>query len=195
MRTPRLLRPFRRFTGDRRGATAVEFGLIALPFLATLCATFEVGYVNIENEMLASAVTSAARTMLTGDLQASKTSSAQDFVSQYLCPSKGRLVPTNFDCSKLIVDVRPATSFLSGDLSNAFYRSGDNQFCPGGPGQIVVMRVAYPLRAIFPLNLMNRTVGLVNDVPGQSGWHHILMGEAIFQEEAYTTGFTPPSGC
>lgn len=195
MNVRRFLRPLRRFKRDRRGVTAVEFGLVAMPLLATLCATFEVAYINIENEMLAAGVSSASRAMLTGTLQDSKVTSAAKFVSDYLCPPTGRLVPSNFDCSKLIVDVRSAASFVSGDLANNFYKSANNKFCPGAPGEIVVMRVAYPLKAIFPLSLMDRTVGLVNDVPGQPGWHHILMGATIFQAEAYTSNFTPPAGC
>ena len=185
-----------RFSKDRRGVAAVEFGLLAMPFLALLCAIFEIGFVDFENELLSAAVTKAARAMLTGQTQGASITTAAQFVSTYLCPASGpRLLPPNFNCANLIVDVRTATSFVSGDMANDFYKSSANEFCPGAPGQIVVMRVAYPLRAIFPLDLFNPTTGVVSDVPGQSGFFHVLLGEALFQEENYTNSFTAPVGC
>ncbi len=188
----RVMRSFRR---NQRGTTAVEFGLLALPFLAMICAVMELGYANFENEMLANAVSSAARAMLTGSLQAANVTTSQQFVSNYLCPSTGRKLPMNFNCSNLIVDVRPAANFAAGDTANDFYASTSNEFCPGQPGQIIVMRVAYPLPAIMPLNLFNRTVGVVNNVPGLTGYFHILMASALFEEENYSGAYTPPAGC
>ena len=196
-RPQRFLRQLLRWRRDRSGATAIEFGLIGLPFLAIVCAIFEVAYVDFENEMLAAAVTKAARAMLTGQTQAANITTKTQFVSTYLCPTTGpRPLPSNFNCSNLIVDVRTASSFVNGDMSNDFYSTPlTNQFCPGAPGQIVVVRVAYPLAAIFPLNLFSRTSGVVNNVPGLTGWYHILMGEALFQEELYGSSYAAPAGC
>ncbi len=185
----------RRFGGDRRGATAVEFGLVVTPFLAVICAIFELGFANFQNEMLANAVNDASRAMLTGRLQTANVTTVQQFVSSYLCQSTGRTLPSNFNCSNLIVDVRPATTFAAGDTSNNFYKSTTNEFCPGQPGQIMVMRIAYPLPAIFPVNLFSRAAGVVTDVPNLSGRYHILMGEALFEEENYSGTYTSPSGC
>ena len=185
----------RRFGGDRRGATAVEFALIAMPFLAVICATFELGFANFQNDMLANAVSDAARAMLTGRMQTANVTTTSQFVSNYLCQAKNRTLPASFDCSKLIIDVRPATSFTAGNTANDFYKSGSTKFCPGQPGQVMVVRVAYPLPAILPVNLFSRTAGVVTDVPNQQGRYHILMGAALFQEENYAGGYTAPSGC
>ena len=184
-----------RLRADERGATATEFGIIALPFFAIICAVFELGYADFQNEMLANAVNDAGRAMLTGNLQTAGISTVQQFISAYLCQSSGRTLPSNFNCANLIVDVRPATTFVSGDTTNDFYKSTSNEFCPGQPGQIIVMRVAYPLPAILPVNLFSRTAGVVSDVPGLSGNYHILMGEALFQEENFAGTYTSPSGC
>ena len=183
------------FGKDQRGATAVEFGFIALPFLAVISAIFELGYANFQNEMLAYSVNTAARAMLTGSLQTSNVTTAQQFVSTYLCPATGRTLPLTFNCSNFIVDVRPATTFAAGDTTNDFYKSGSNEFCPGQPSQIMVMRVAYPLPAILPLNLFNRIAGVVSDVPNLAGNYHILMSAALFEEENYSGSYTSPSGC
>ncbi len=186
---------WRQFGRDGRGVAAVEFGLIAAPFLALICAVFELGFVNFQNEMLANAVDSAARAMLTGSLQTANVTTAQQFITQYFCQSTNRTLPSNFNCANLIIDVRSAATFAAGDTANDFYKSASNTFCPGQPGQIVVLRVAYPLPAILPLNLFSRTVGVVSDVPKLSGSYHILMSSALFQEENYSGSYTSPSGC
>ena len=184
-----------RFRADRIGATAVEFGLVAMPFFAIIAAIFEVGYCNFENEMLANAVNTAARAMMTGSMQAANVSTAQQFVSSYLCPTSGRTLPSNFNCANLIIDVRSTTTFAAGDTANDFYKSSTNQFCPGQPGQIMVLRVAYPLGAIFPANLFSPSAGVVSDVPNLAGRYHILMASALFQEENYSGSYASPSGC
>ncbi len=184
-----------RFGSDRRGATAVEFGLVLMPFMAILFAVFEIGFVNLQTEMLANAVSDAGRAMLTGDLQTAGVTTAQQFVSTYMCQASGRTLPSNFNCSNLIIDVRPASTFVAGDTSNDFYKSTSNEFCPGRPGQVVVMRVAYPLPAIFPANLFSSSTSVVTDVPNLPGRYHIIMGEALFQEENYAGTYTSPSGC
>ena len=194
-RTKRRRSGLRRFAGDRRGATAVEFALVAAPFLAIICAVFEVGYYDFQNEMLANSVNGAARAMLTGRLQTAGVTTAQQFVNTYLCPSTGRTLPTSFDCANLIVDVRPTTTFAAGDTTKNFYKSTTNEFCPGQPGQIMVLRVAYPLAAIFPANLFSPSGGVVTDVPGLAGRYHILLASALFQEENYAGSYASPAGC
>ena len=187
-----------RFARNRKGTTAVEFGLIAVPFLGVVCAIFEVGYVNFENELLQSSINTAARQMLTGQFQARSTpiTTAAQFVSNYLCQTTGtRTLPSNFNCANLVVDVRTAATFAAGDTTNDIYKSSTTTFCPAQPGQIVVLRVSYPLGAIFPLSLYNGTLGTVSDVPNLSGKYHILLAEALFREENYAASYTPPTGC
>jgi Flp pilus assembly protein TadG len=189
-------RPFGRFLRASDGATAVEFTLIAFPFLGVIFAIFEIAYVHVEREMLAGAVTKAARALIVGQVQSNATApNRTTFVNTYLCPSSGpRLMPAAFDCSQLAVDVRPVSSFSGNDMSNAIYR-GSTVFCPGKPSEIVLMRVTYPLPAILPFNLFGEAVGVVTDVPNRNGRYHIIMGTALFQSEAYTASYTPPSGC
>ena len=90
--------------------------------------------------------------------------------------------------------MRPASSFTSADTTNAVYRQTP-KFCPGAPNQITLMRIIYPLPAIFPVSLYNTDLGVVSDVPGQAGRYHILMGEALFQTENFAASYTPPAGC
>ena len=54
---PRGLR-LRRFAGDRSGVTAVEFSLVAMPFLAIICAVFEIGFYDFRTRCWQTASTS-----------------------------------------------------------------------------------------------------------------------------------------
>ena len=59
----------------------------------------------------------------------------------------------------------------------------------------MVLRVAYPLAAIFPANLFSPSGGVVTDVPNLPGRYHILMTSALFEEENYAGTYTSPAGC
>ena len=183
-----------RFLRDARGVASVEFAFVAAPFFALLAATFEVGYLHYENEMLSVAVAEAKRALTTGGVQNNgAVTSAATFVNSYVCPpnrSSGAF--RNFDCSQLVVDVRPVANFPSADLSNGFL-AGQTEFCPGSANQVLLMRVAYPLPAIFPLNLFDRSVQSVT-VGGVTGNYHILLAAAVFQTEDFSGGATLP-GC
>lgn len=178
----------KRFLANESGAYAIEFSLIALPFFGLLFAIIEVAWVSFNSEQLQAAVDSAARQVLTGAAQTNNYATAASFTSNLLCPSTGkRLIPNSWDCSKLFVDIRTASDFTSVDMTNTFY-SGSLKYCLGNPSTIVVLRVEYPMAAIFPLNINNRYAALVNNVPGMSGYYHMLLGSAVFKTEPYSGG-------
>jgi Flp pilus assembly protein TadG len=194
-----------RFRKDERGATAVEFGLVALPFFAILLYAIEIALVFLFNSNLDAAVRNASRAIMTGAAQAAGVYTVAKFQSTYLCPKTGTSIIGSFiDCSKLIVDVRVVTAFSGADLTNDFYKTPTtNQFCPGAPGAITVVRVAYPMPSFLPLLRIGGTTsggvntsGLVNDVPNNPGWKHLLIGTSIFQAEPYPgAGYSKPAGC
>ena len=67
----RLL-PYRavgRFIRQRDGATVVEFGLVALPFLGLLFAILQTALVFFAGQVLQTAVTNASRLIMTGQAQ------------------------------------------------------------------------------------------------------------------------------
>lgn len=185
-----------RFRRNHAGATAVEFALVAFPFVAMITAIFELGYVEYENEALQASLHRAIRQMTTGQMQTAGVKDVATFEKTYLCQTgAARTLPANFDCAKLIVAIAPVSSFTSADMGKSFYRNASNPFCPAAPGQFAMIKVAYPLATIFPLNLFNPAMALVNDVPGRPGYYHLLMGSALFQTESYSGSYTPPSGC
>jgi Flp pilus assembly protein TadG len=194
-----------RFRRDIRGVTAVEFGLVGLPFLALLLYIMEIAFVFLVNGNLDATVRNASRAILTGAAQAAGVASAAQFRTNYICPATGATLLGSFiDCTKLIIDVRVVTAFTASNLSNDFYKTAStNLFCPGPPQAITVVRVAYPMPSFLPLLVISgagqggvNTSGLVNDVPGNAGWKHLLVATSIFQTEPYpTASYTPPAGC
>ena len=195
----------RRFGRDRRGVSAVEFGLVGVPFLGLLAAIFETGFVFLNSVGLQAAVQTAARSMLTGTAQAASAtiSTADQFRTTYICPASGeQILPSFVDCSKLIIDVRPATSFSSADTTNDFYNNASNQeFCPGAPQIITVIRVAYPMPVFLPIvagltNIFEVSAGLVSDVPNNPGLKHLLLATVVLRTEPYAAAnYTKLTGC
>lgn len=191
-----------RYKGDTRGATAIEFGLVAVPFLGLLLMLFQSGLVFFASEGLEAAVQQAARNIYTGAAQTSGITTAAQFRDAFLCPAgAARILPSYIDCSKLIIDVRTAASMTADDTSADFYNTSQ-QYCPGQIGDIVVVRVVYPMPAILPIitgsasaSVSRSYAGLVNDVPNNSGWKQLLLGTAVFQNEPNPSNNSTLPGC
>src|SRR3954451_25360078 len=95
----------RAFVGDDRGATAVEFGLVAAPFLALIIALIQTFLVFFAQQLLESVVRQSARLVMTGQVD---TLSQADF-KQKVCDQ----VRIFFTCSGLMVDMQVATTWSS----------------------------------------------------------------------------------
>jgi len=93
------VRAARRFARHEKGATAVEFGMVALPFLALTFAILETALVFFADQTLEAAVSDSARLILTGQAQTASYSQA-DFKTQVCNRLYGM-----FDCTKLTVYV------------------------------------------------------------------------------------------
>ncbi len=132
----------RRIGRDKRGSAAVEFAMIAPLFLMILFAIIESALYFLASEVLESATQKTARLVLTGQAQSAGMTAA-NFKSN-LCLTTEPL----FDCSKIVVDVRLATSFGGANTGSMLNGSGDIDsagatYNPGTSGSIVVIRVAY----------------------------------------------------
>jgi len=57
---------WRRFAGDQRGVTAIEFAVLAIPFFTIIAAILETALVFLAGQILDSAVYDASRTIRTG---------------------------------------------------------------------------------------------------------------------------------
>jgi Flp pilus assembly protein TadG len=135
---------------DRRGATALEFGLIALPFFSLLLAIFETTAVFFASATLENAANDAARQIRTGQVQDANITAA-DFTN-LIC---GKIAPLLACDSNLIVDVRSFQNFQAVTFSPPLDNDGQFQipplFSPGAAGDIVLVRVFYTWHVITPL--------------------------------------------
>lgn len=180
------------FRGDERGATAIEFGLVSIPFIGLLAMTFNVALAFFVERNLDAAVQNAARQIRTGAAQGAATTTGSAFLNNYVCPKQGSLLANFLDCTKLIIDVRTATAFTGNDMSNGFYKTPtQNTFCLGAQKTVTVVRVAYPMPWYFPvvtagaMDSFNRQIGLVNDVPNDGGWKLLLTTASAVRTEPY----------
>lgn len=171
-----VLRPLHRFTRAKDGSVAIEFSLVVIPFLAFLYAIMETALVFFSTQVLETGVQNAARLVLTGQAQGSGYNQAT-FKTAVCAKVTGWL-----DCSnKMYVDVRTFSDFSSVSLTSPLKSDGtvNNNFVyqPGGPGDIVVVRLIYPFPIAMPLwnpNLSNMT-----------GNSRLLIATAAFKNEPY----------
>jgi Flp pilus assembly protein TadG len=168
----------RTFVRDEVGATAVEFALVAAPFIALLVGTLQTFLVFFAGQQLQTVVTQTSRLILTG--QAQDQGLSQSAFAQKLCAK----VIVLFTCGNIMIDVQAYSSFSaasigtptltyngSGQVSNAW------QYNPGSPGQIVVVRAMY----LWPVFLGPLGFNLSNT----SGSNRLIMGSAVFKNEPY----------
>jgi Flp pilus assembly protein TadG len=164
------------FISDKRGATAVEFALVAPPFIALLFALIQTFLVFFAQELLESVVQKSSRQILTGQVQSQQATQAA--FRQTVCNQ----VVILFNCSGLMVDVQVATSWTSAAVSPptlTFNAQGNVtntwRFDPGSAGDIVVVRVMY----LWPVFLGPIGFNLSN----QPGSNRLIMATAAFQNE------------
>ncbi len=167
--------PVRRFLSATRGATAVEFGLIAAPFIALLIAILQVGVVLVAQQVLQTATNKAARLIMTGQVQGQNMTSSQ--FQQQLCTDATSL----FNCAGIYVNVQTFSSFSSVTLAypvkNGKFNGSAMQWNPGGPGDIVVAQAFYQWPIVLaPLGF---------NVANLGGNQLLLVSTAAFRNEPY----------
>jgi Flp pilus assembly protein TadG len=165
----------RRFVRDKKGASAVEFGLVVLPFFLLLFMIVETAIVFFAGQTLETAVSDSARLILTGQAQTAKFD-ASAFKSA-VCGKVYGL----FDCnSSMYVDVKTYANFSSINSNVQFDGSGKpvTTYSPGNPGDIVVVRLIYQWPIIVPF--VQKYLGT------NGGSSRLLVATAAFRNEPYT---------
>ena len=193
----------RRFVRDRRGATAIEFGFVMVPFFALLFSIFENSFLLMVDNGVEQALNTAARQVMLGAVQKNTSiNSANDFRDKMICTptSYTRVLPTYIDCTKIVVDMRVSTSFSTTTPSSVFY-NGTTQYCTGNPGSIVMISIMYPMPSYFPILTgiwsVNNGVSTSGLTMYNGSLQHLVVATSVFQNEPFdTTGWTGPKpGC
>lgn len=166
----------RRFVRQQEGAAAVEFALVAAPFLALTFAILETAMVFFAGQTLEAAAADSARLIMTGQAQ-TQGYSAADFKTQVCARIFGL-----FDCANGVsVDVKSYSSFASvstaSPVSNGQLNTENMTYSPGGPGDIVVVSLYYQ----WPIYVSM----LGNSLANLNGGHRLLAATSVFRVEPY----------
>ncbi|WP_244537190.1 TadE/TadG family type IV pilus assembly protein [Methylobacterium pseudosasicola] len=182
------------------GAAAVEFALVALPFLALVGAVFQIAFQIWATQNFDRALQNAVRTIFTGQFQlanAGQTDAATLLASlkTKMCGSGNAVVPTVFNCQSVKIDVATASSLASASASTPVNATtgtwttdfGTNYAC-AKPGTIVVVTAAVQFPTLF--NLMG--LGTRKFTSGTGAGSSLLTSTAVFRTEPYQiTGSSP----
>jgi Flp pilus assembly protein TadG len=167
-----------RFARTQDGAAAVEFGLVAAPFLALTFAIMETAIIFFSGQTLETAVADASRLILTGQAQTQGFSQAQ--FKDAVCAKIFGL----FDCQNgVYVDVKTYTNFSGITMASPVDANGNFQnnfsYTPGGPGDIVVVRLFYQWPVY--VSILGFSLSNVN------GGKRLLVATSAFRNEPYAT--------
>lgn len=173
-------RAFRRFAKARDGATAIEFGFVALPFFMLLVGVAEVGMVGFMQTTLDLAVGDRAREIRTG--QAQENGVTQDEIEDAVCADINTLL--SVDCeANLFLDVDVFDSFtdaadnLANPIVNGQLQPAGFGFDPGGSSDIVVVRAYYRWQVMTPL--------FQGIFANAGGGERILVSTIMFRNEPF----------
>lgn len=179
IRARALLRRARR---DQRGATALEFALLAMPFFLFMFGIMGIGLQFFTTNALEHGVESAARKIRTG--QAQKANKKLSEFRQMVCDAAG----TYIDCdSSLVVHVQSATSW-SGIVpkscltNNALTAASGNQSsalttASGTAEAVVLVTVCYEWKLAQSLRFL-----AMSNMPNGSA---LIQAAATFRTEPY----------
>jgi Flp pilus assembly protein TadG len=186
------LHAVRRFAQGEDGVAAIEFALIAAPFLALLFAIIETGAIFFTTQVLEKATADAGRLIMTGQQQSVAVPSGSNEIVEFkkkLCftpppppdpeSSKPAITLPFIKCDSLSVEVLSASSsgYSSGSTTNAKL---------GGPGCIVTVQVTYQWPVY--VSILSLSYGLAG---GKWDGKHQLKATAVFRNEPYGN----PTGC
>lgn len=195
-RSRQFWRALRRFDDDQAGASAVEFGLIAAPFLLMMFAIIETALVFLTSQVLEEAVTQTARSLLTGEAvtkykDGNPGKNAEQFKKD-ICSNAGALV----NCDNLIIDIQNFVTFSEGDDKTISpikkdAVSNENSIDTSGwgfnqpkPKQIVVVRALLK----YPVLLADWNSALVTVKPNTRA----IIATTAFRAEPFIVPATSP---
>jgi Flp pilus assembly protein TadG len=173
------IKTVRRFARREDGIAAVEFGIVAAPFLALMFAIMETAIVFFASQTLETAVADSARLIMTGQAQQSSFTQAQ-FKSAVCAKILGL-----FDCSNGIkIDVKTYSNFSSIGTAKPVDANGNLLtnfgYQPGNACDIVLVRLMYE----WPIYVSLLGFNLAD----MSGNKRLIIATAAFRNEPFGSG-------
>jgi Flp pilus assembly protein TadG len=178
MRCLRLRRVLASWRADGSGATAIEFAIVAMPFLMLLYGIIGVALYFFTTFALENALEQAARLLRTGQAQQAGMTDAQ--FKAKVC----ELVPGYVDCeTKILVNVRSyaqpdlTPTITQGECLNNGALANATTYSPGTASQVVLVSLCYEweFAKIVPfINLGN-----------MNGGSRLIQAATVFRTEPY----------
>lgn len=162
----RLLSPAftrgRRFARDERGVTAVEFGILAIPFFAIIAAIMETAMIFFAGQVLDSAVQDSSRLIRTGQAQSATPAYSPQQFKDAVCAGLLGL----FDCTKLRINVGVIDDFSVATIGYPLKTDSDctaalcdwtlsESYVPGSGGDVVMVQAYYKWPTVVRLLGLN----------------------------------------
>lgn len=171
-------------SGDRRGAAAVEFAIIAPMFIALVLSILEAGYFFFVSSAVEQAGARAARLIRTGQAQSATTPINRAAFFDEIC----EVVRHFGDCSKrLTVDVTRFTDFddLAADLAAPVCRDADDDAVNALPYNVGAQREIVRVRVCFLYKPINPALGI--DLSKSPDGSRKLITVTIFRNEPFNS--------
>lgn len=188
---------FRKIGKSESGSTAIEFGILAIPFFMIIFATIETMLAFAGNQLLENAVDTMSRKLRTGQITFNMDRPTTDMSEVEFKADFCNEISIMLSCDqissgdeRLLVDLQTVTNYTSIDtdiptISNASFSQLDASgfsYNPGGSGTINVLRVYYKWGII--LDLIRPYITNVRPEDGSTSYF-LMVATTAFKNEGY----------
>lgn len=168
----------RKFVRNRRGATAIEFAILAIPFFMLAFAILETTVSFTAQQVLSSTADKLARKVRTGQITLANTTESE--FRELICDQMEIMVSDG--CPELVFDLQNYSSFAAVPTSIPIGSDGDIDttgfgYDPGGNETINSLRVFYRWPVITDL--------MKSHMAGLPGGKTLLYASATWQNEPF----------
>ena len=140
----------KKFIKNKEGTTAVEFSLLAIPYVFLSLGIIEMSIMYASASLLEGATSSASRMIRTGSLQQSQAGNPEDLFRERVCDIATGLI----ECDNVVVEVVRLNGFSDFD-NYAVQFDGDGNptsrgFDAGGSSDQILVRTIYTYEMMTP---------------------------------------------
>lgn len=167
----------KRWKKETAGTTAIEFSLVAIPFITMMLGVVEIALMYTAGSLLEGSTASAARMIRTGQLQVLNPADPEAVFREALCANIKALV----NCNNIQIEVvqLPDGFMDAGDYAPQFDEDGNlitRAFTMGGSSDVVLIRTAYRYPFMTPL---------LTPILGGASGSRLLMSTVVLETEPY----------
>lgn len=173
-----IIQNYRAWSRNHEGATAIEFALVAMPFVLLMVAILELGVMFTANSVMLGATQDAVRAVRTGQVQViSDPDEAESFFREQIC---NHIPIALVDCNAIQFTVEVLDAFSDANTTTQIDDEGnlaDDTLEFGGSGDVVMVNVLYYHQLMTPI------IGqFFADSPNNT---KLLTATFVFQTEPY----------